>query len=100
HTPVFTLMMFITLPYLVLSLAFAKIPFLNRFGRFGDFSYGLYVYAFPVQQTIVHFTQGHISVWRLFLLSFVLTLCLAVASYHFIEKPCLNLKRRFHRAPA
>jgi peptidoglycan/LPS O-acetylase OafA/YrhL len=96
-TPVFKLVMFLTLPYLVLYAAFAVIPYLNKFGRFGDFSYGLYVYAFPVQQTIVNYTGGHLSVFRFFCLSFVITLALAVLSYHLLERPCLNLKSRFRK---
>ncbi|PWT96051.1 MAG: acyltransferase [Candidatus Melainabacteria bacterium] len=96
-TPMFKLVMFLTLPYLVLYSAFAVVPYLNRFGRFGDFSYGLYVYAFPVQQTIVNYTGGHLSVFRFFCLSFVITLALAVLSYHCLERPCLNLKRYFKK---
>jgi peptidoglycan/LPS O-acetylase OafA/YrhL len=98
-TPAFKMVMFLTLPYLVLYAAFAVIPYLNRFGRFGDFSYGLYVYAFPVQQTIVHFTGGRLSVFRFFCLSFIATLVLAIISYYLIERPSLHLKRRFQKRP-
>jgi peptidoglycan/LPS O-acetylase OafA/YrhL len=96
-TPMFKMVMFLTLPYLVLYVAFAVIPYLNRFGRYGDFSYGLYVYAFPIQQMIINYTGGHLSVFRLFCLSFVSTLAVAVLSYHFLERPCLNLKRFFQK---
>lgn len=101
HTPVFNPIMFLTLPYLVLFCAYASIPYINKWGRFGDFSYGLYVYAFPIQQTIIHFTGGKISVCRHFVLSFLFTLAAAVLSYHLLEHPCLKLKGRLKRkAPA
>jgi peptidoglycan/LPS O-acetylase OafA/YrhL len=93
--PSFRLISLFTLPYMVLYLAFARIPYLMRFGRFGDFSYGLYVYAFPIQQTIAHLTQGQLSVLRMFVYSFSLTLIAAVLSWHGIENPCLKLKKRF-----
>jgi peptidoglycan/LPS O-acetylase OafA/YrhL len=92
--PSFRLVSLFTLPYMVLYLAFARIPYLMRFGRFGDFSYGLYVYAFPIQQTIVHLTHGQLSVFRMFVYSFSLTLIAAILSWYAIENPCLKLKKR------
>lgn len=50
-----------------------------------DISYGLYIYAFPVQQTIFMFS-GITDSWILVLTSIVCTLPLAFASWHFIEK--------------
>src|SRR5260363_214001 len=39
----------------------ASTPVIRRFGRFGDLSYGVYIYAFPVQQTMVWLTGNKIS---------------------------------------
>ena len=39
-------------PYAVLALGSASWPVLRAFGRFGDFSYGAYLGAFPVQQLV------------------------------------------------
>jgi peptidoglycan/LPS O-acetylase OafA/YrhL len=100
QTPAFKIVMLLTLPYLVLYAAFAAIPYLNKFGRFGDFSYGLYVYAFPIQQMIIKVTGGRLSVCRLFCFSFIATLAISILSYHLIERPCLNLKHRFQKKPA
>jgi peptidoglycan/LPS O-acetylase OafA/YrhL len=51
-----------------------------------DLSYGLYVYAFPVQQTLA--AQGHLSFWT----SLAATLPFAVASWFLVERPALRLK--------
>jgi peptidoglycan/LPS O-acetylase OafA/YrhL len=87
---------FLVLPYLILYLAFTKQDRLTRFGKHGDFSYGLYIYAFPVQQMIVASFHGVISPALLFGLSLPVTLVLAICSWHLIEAPCLRLKRYFN----
>ena len=43
------------LPYLVFWFVFEKRIGVSNVGKYGDFSYGMYIYAFPVQQTIAHF---------------------------------------------
>ena len=80
--------------YIVLVLAYH--PWLKwpAFNRIGDYSYGLYVYAFPVQQTIV-FRMPNLTPGELFAFSFLATLVLAVASWHVLEKPALGLRSRF-----
>lgn len=91
-TVLFNLTSFICLPYLVLYIAQVPLPHLNKTGKYGDFSYGLYVYAFPIQQTIAYFIQG-ISVIEMFLLSFLSTLPLAILSWRYIESKALKLKK-------
>jgi peptidoglycan/LPS O-acetylase OafA/YrhL len=80
--------------YLLLTLACAPWRRLARFGRVGDFSYGLYLYAFPVQQTILHLLGPRLPVVPFFVVGFVATLPLAVASWHLIEAPMLRAVRR------
>lgn len=63
------------------------------FNRVGDYSYGIYIYAFPVQQALVHMYPG-IGPHPLFLYAFPIVLMLAIASWHLVEKPMLRLKRR------
>jgi peptidoglycan/LPS O-acetylase OafA/YrhL len=84
---------FITLPYIVLYTASIRNSITNNWGRFGDFSYGMYIYAFPVQQSIVYFSANNINWYRLFACSFPITLILAFLSWHLIEKNALRLKR-------
>jgi peptidoglycan/LPS O-acetylase OafA/YrhL len=85
---------YILIPYSVFYFSFLKSR-LNRFGEYGDFSYGMYIYAFPVQQTIVHYTHASISTGMMIILSVLSTFPLAVLSWHLIEKRALRLKRFF-----
>jgi peptidoglycan/LPS O-acetylase OafA/YrhL len=61
--------------------------------RLGDVSYGVYIFAFPVQQIVVHWGRG--ASWSFgvsLALSFVLTGVLAFASWHLLEKQALRFK--------
>jgi peptidoglycan/LPS O-acetylase OafA/YrhL len=81
--------------YAVLVFAYHPRVQLPRLNRVGDYSYGLYVYSFPVQQTIMFHALKLTSV-ELFVQSLVATLLLAMVSWHFLEQPILGLKSRFH----
>lgn len=83
---------YLLVPYVVLYLGFKKGP-LNKFGDIGDLSYGLYIYAFPVQQLIVqYFWPQEISITEMFIYSLLLTLPLSWLSWKFVEEPTLKLK--------
>ncbi|WP_175964516.1 acyltransferase family protein [Burkholderia pyrrocinia] len=84
--------LFLILPYAILSLSLAKPAALGWVGRFGDFSYGVYIYAFPVQQTVAFFFHTNHNPLLNAALSVVPTLLLAAASWHFVEKLFLSLK--------
>jgi len=60
----------------------------------GDFSYGLYIYAYPVQQALAFIGVVKFGVVVYFLLSLVIALALAILSWHTIEKPALRFKFR------
>ncbi|MES2723643.1 MAG: hypothetical protein V4656_10880, partial [Pseudomonadota bacterium] len=58
-----------------------------------DMSYGLYIYACPIQQILV--MSGTLSFWA----SVAATLPFAVASWFMVERPALRLKRPSAPAP-
>jgi peptidoglycan/LPS O-acetylase OafA/YrhL len=76
-----------------LALAYHPRLQLTAYRRVGDYSYGTYVIAFPIQQLLV---------WRLaiadplllFAATMAVTLPLAALSWHFVEKPALAMKGR------
>ena len=97
-TPVFQPFLVLALSYGVFVLGFAHIPGLAAYARLGDYSYGLYVYAFPVQQVIAFagVTNPLVNV----LLAFPMTLVCAILSWHLIEAPALRLRRTESTAAA
>jgi peptidoglycan/LPS O-acetylase OafA/YrhL len=66
-------------------------------GKFGDYSYGIYLYSFPVQQLLIHTLKPQMNGWLFSLLSFLVCLPLAVASWHILEKPAMQLKRKIQQ---
>lgn len=85
---------YFSLSYIVMYLAFIKGP-LNHFGDRGDYSYGIYIYAYPIQQMIISFWGNEMSPFQQILLAFTLVLPLAWFSWHIIEKPALKFKLYF-----
>jgi peptidoglycan/LPS O-acetylase OafA/YrhL len=69
---------------------------LNRVGSRVDLSYGIYLYAWPIQSLLI-WHDRHISPWILFALSAFMAGVCAYASWIFIESPALRLKGRFLR---
>jgi peptidoglycan/LPS O-acetylase OafA/YrhL len=92
------------LAYIVLVAAYHPRLRWRAFNRLGDYSYGLYVFSFPIQQILVAKLGAPVvsSPAALFAAAFPLTLALAALSWHLVEQPALGLKFRFHRpgAPA
>lgn len=80
--------------YAVLWFAFDPRVRIDSYNRVGDYSYGLYIYSFPVQQTIIFF-DSTVGNAKLFIWSFGLSLLLAAISWHFLEKPALRRKGKF-----
>jgi peptidoglycan/LPS O-acetylase OafA/YrhL len=96
-TPYFKVVIILALPYIVMYLSRIPNKFTNNFGRFGDFSYGLYIYGYFIQQILIaQVISGafHLNFYEYLALSYVLSLIIAVVSYHLIEKQFLRLKSR------
>ena len=79
--------------YLIIFIGLYPNIKLPQISKAGDFSYGIYIYAFPVQQTIIYIFGGKMNPTLNFLISFPLTLLCAILSWHFIEKRFLKLKK-------
>ena len=79
------------LGYILLCLAYVPKGFLLKFNKLGDYSYGLYIFAYPIQQVMIQL-QPQISTFILFIMSFSMSLLLAVLSWHFVESRALKLK--------
>jgi peptidoglycan/LPS O-acetylase OafA/YrhL len=84
--------------YLVLYLAQAPwLPPLPA-ARFGDLSYGLYIYGWPVEQTLLYASGGALAWWQLFPAALAVSAALAFFSWHLVEKRALRWKPMGRRA--
>ncbi|AWV05248.1 acyltransferase [Burkholderia sp. JP2-270] len=81
------------LPFIVIFAAerLPKLAFLNRF----DISYGVYIYAFLIQQMLVWYFGTGVDPTVLSLLTVLIVTPIAAASWFLIEKPALALKNGF-----
>lgn len=80
--------------YLTVFIGASAVPTLKIL-RQGDYSYGIYLYGFPVQQAVYSLTSPIKSPWLQFLFALPPLVLFAAFSWHFIEKPVLAQRRRF-----
>ncbi|SFZ92953.1 Peptidoglycan/LPS O-acetylase OafA/YrhL, contains acyltransferase and SGNH-hydrolase domains [Flaviramulus basaltis] len=83
----------IVFPIMVLLIGFAPLPFFSTFGKIGDLSYGIYIYSFPVQQTMIYFFD--LNVYQLIIYSLMVSIMFGYLSWHFVEKKALAYKKNF-----
>lgn len=62
-----------------------------------DYSYGIYIYAFPIQQALIS-TTPTMSQATNFIFGLTLAMAFAAMSWHLIEQPALSYKSLFSRA--
>ena len=81
--------------YILFWFAFnVKSQILAAIGQKVDISYGVYLYAFPVQKLLIWW-DPNVSPWLVFIEATVIASFLAFASWWLVEKPFLNLKMAF-----
>ena len=92
-TPMFEPALVATICYGTFILAFLPKGAVRRYNSVGDYSYGVYIYAWPVQQSVAEFL-GVIGPALNIAIAAPLTLLMAVPSWYLVEKPALSLARR------
>ena len=78
--------------YAVIWLSLSQRAPVPRFAKYGDFSYGIYIFAFPVQQIVAQGLAERRTWFLNVVISAPITFFLAVASWFMIERPSLALK--------
>lgn len=92
-TPVYTEALAIFGSYALVASAFLASGWFKRLTQRGDLSYGVYIYAFPVQQLFVPISNDTAIPWLTnTALSLPVTFLLAWLSWQFVERPALLLK--------
>ena len=75
------------IPLVVLSFGFSSSKYLDIFNK-ADYSYGFYIYAFPVQQTLVYL-YPKLSIYFHLTIGFIITIILA-----FYRKTSIKIKAK------
>lgn len=76
------------LPYLIFFIAFFKV---SKYHLAFDPSYGIYIFGFPIQQTVIYCFDSNIAPFVLFALTLLPIFVVSFLSWLLIEKPALNL---------
>ena len=87
------------LPFLTLWFGFVPGGPIRRFNRLGDYSYGLYILACPVQFFLAD-RHGSLAPWGLFALTMMIVLPMAIVSWRYVESPALHTPLPARFAPA
>jgi peptidoglycan/LPS O-acetylase OafA/YrhL len=82
----------LTLPLGIICFGLASSPFVRKAGLLGDVSYGMYLYAFPIQQLVVMLWLPTVGFSATLIISLAITWALSLVSWHFVEKHALRLK--------
>ncbi|MBV9743100.1 MAG: acyltransferase [Acidobacteriia bacterium] len=80
--------------YLLFAAAFTASGRFSGFAAHGDFSYGTYLYAFPIQQILLQALGGRANPYLLFAAATPISLVVAIGSWHCVEKRFLRSNRR------
>jgi peptidoglycan/LPS O-acetylase OafA/YrhL len=65
---------------------FALFPYAGNFGKYGDFSYGLYIVHFPILQCLIHFGWLATHPWLFQTVGVLASLVASIAMWHLVEK--------------
>jgi peptidoglycan/LPS O-acetylase OafA/YrhL len=88
------------LSYIIITIGEIKYFRLPNAARWGDFSYGLYLYAFPIQQLLIKNFRAEFSEETLIALALIISMPCAILSWHLVEKYALRLKPDAAKRPA
>jgi peptidoglycan/LPS O-acetylase OafA/YrhL len=88
-----TLAFALIVPPLVIAIGARSWPVLRSAGRLGDLSYGVYIYAWPVQQLAVSYLGADAGYFTLLSPALLIVLPLAWLSWRYVESAALGRYR-------
>lgn len=90
-TSFYPITLYVAVGYTALWLAYIPGGTIRHFNKVGDYSYGVYIYAYPIQQAVVATVPGFSPI-EIFMSAGLITLFVSVASWHLVEQPALRSK--------
>lgn len=78
--------------YLLFYAAYHHKFIFPKFAKYGDLSYGIYLYGWPLQQLVLLFWGTYLNVYTFFAVVFPIVLLFAILSWNVVENPALKLK--------
>jgi peptidoglycan/LPS O-acetylase OafA/YrhL len=90
---IFSFTAYLLIPALIIFAATHGVSYLKKITPRADLSYGIYVFAFPVQQLVANYLHPA-GPFMLFILSVIAVSPLAILSWYGVEKRALLLKGR------
>lgn len=79
----------LTFSALIIGIAYKSRP-LNVFRKYDNVTYGLYLYHFPVIQTLILWGVADYNIYVCFIIALFITSIMASLSWFVIEKPLMN----------
>jgi len=89
-TVLYELALQLALVYGILWVALVPGGSIRKFNELGDYSYGLYIFAWPVQQTAILLFPG-LSPHELLVLVLPIVIAISMFSWHWIELPAIKI---------
>lgn len=82
--------------YLMFNFAFNfKNKMIQRVGYKTDISYGVYLYAWPIQISMVHYINS-VNSWQLSTITIILASICGYISWMWVEKPFMDMKKKIN----
>ena len=99
HFNSLTYLTVLPLTYVTVFVGLLPVPRLALL-RSGDYSYGIYIYAFPITQTLLAVWPNHFAYtgWSLILPAILFTTLFAALSWHGIERRALDMRYRLPKS--
>jgi len=82
----------VPITYATIYLGYSNFP-KTIINRAGDYSYGIYLYGLPMQQTVIHFFPSNKNWLLSFLMAYVASIIFAALSWHLVEARVLGIKK-------
>ena len=76
-------------PILLIGVAYS-LKFLFFLKKYDNISYGMYLYHYPIIQTMISFGLVEYNIYLAFAATVVITIACAYLSWHYVEKPFIT----------